>query len=401
MLRRWLTAAPDSLASSFGRHRSGAKGRWVLAFNLMWLFWVFGDLIFQQRFGPGWLPATVVSLPVFLLLYALANLRPMRELLRYGLAMALLGYLTLPFNQSGGTCYVIYACAYLAFQDNPWRVARLVACVVLVFVLETVFQHWPWQVAVMMTMICTAAAGGNLSIWLGFRKNAELRLSHDEVRRLAATAERERIGRDLHDLLGHTLSLVALKSELAGRLIERDRAAARREIAEVERVARDALVQVRSAVTGIRATDLAAELASARLLLESASVHFDYRREACAWPPEIETTLALVLREAATNILRHAHAGRARVALQREGNAALLRIEDDGRGGVAAHGNGLCGMRERVEALGGSLKIDSPRGRGTAIEARLPLPALQVDGAAPVSTNVPAASVEQLAGGRA
>src|ERR1051325_4616685 len=99
-----------------------------------------------------------------------------------------------------------------------------------------------------------------------------LRRSNDEVMRLATLAERERIGRDLHDLLGHTLSLITLKSELANKLFERDPSAARREIADVERVARDALAQVRHAVTGIRAAGLAAELASAKLLLESNGV---------------------------------------------------------------------------------------------------------------------------------
>ena len=107
-------------------------------------------------------------------------------------------------------------------------------------------------------------------------RQSELKLSHDEIRRLAALAERERIGRDLHDLLGHTLSLITLKSELAVRLFDRDPLAARREIVDVERVARDALGQVRRAVTGIRAAGIAAELASAHLLLESGGVSLEY-----------------------------------------------------------------------------------------------------------------------------
>ncbi len=126
-------------------------------------------------------------------------------------------------------------------------------------------------------IVAVAVFFGNHHFLESQRKRAQLQLSHDEVRRLAALAERERIGRDLHDLLGHTLSLVALKSELAGKLVERDPQAARRELAEVTRVARDALSQVRSAVTGIRAAGLASELASARLLLESDGVSFELR----------------------------------------------------------------------------------------------------------------------------
>ena len=160
------------------------------------------------------------------------------------------------------------------------------------------------------------------------RKRAELKLSHDEVRRLAALAERERIGRDLHDLLGHTLSMVALKSELAGKLLDRDPLAARREIDEVGRVARDALSQVRRAVSGIRAAGLAAELASAKLLLESDGVAFRYERADVALTPELETALALTLREAVTNIQRHARAQHAQVTLEaerRRGGAAHRR----------------------------------------------------------------------------
>src|SRR3546814_4560513 len=111
---------------------------------------------------------------------------------------------------------------------------------------------------------------------MAHEKDAALQLSHDEVRRLAATAERERIGRDLHDLLGHTLSLITLKLELSRKLFERDPTASKRELEDAEAVARHALAEVRCAVTGIRAADLAAELASARLMLESSGVHLDY-----------------------------------------------------------------------------------------------------------------------------
>ena len=190
------------------------------------------------------------------------------------------------------------------------------------------------------------------------RKRAELKLSHEEVRRLAALAERERIGRDLHDLLGHTLSLVALKSDLAGRLIDRDPQAARNEINEVSRVARDALAQVRRAVTGIRAAGLAAELASARLLLESDGVTLRYDAQEVALPADLETVLALSLREAVTNIQRHARATIAEVALSSTPGHVVLRIRDNGVGSAAVPGNGLGGMRERVESRGGRLRID-------------------------------------------
>lgn len=193
------------------------------------------------------------------------------------------------------------------------------------------------------------------------------------MRRLATTAERERIGRDLHDLLGHTLSLITLKLELARKLSERDPAGSRRELDDAERVARHALAEVRSAVTGIRSSSLAAELASARLMLESSLVHLDYDPPPMALPPEVEHGLSLVLREAATNIARHARARRAGIEFSRDGDTLRLCILDDGRGGVDADGNGIAGMRDRVRALGGSLAIESPRGQGTRLLIGVPL----------------------------
>nr|WP_273544249.1 sensor histidine kinase [Luteimonas saliphila] len=214
---------------------------------------------------------------------------------------------------------------------------------------------------------------------IGHERDAALRLSHDEVRRLAALAERERIGRDLHDLLGHTLSMVALKSDLAGRLLERDPDAARGEIAEVSRVAREALSQVRRAVSGIRAAGIAAELASAKLLLETDGIAFGYRFEDgfadSALPAGVESALALTVREAATNIQRHARAQRAEVSFGTDGPDAVLRIVDDGRGGAIVPGNGLSGMRERLESVRGRLRVGAGERGGTLVEARVPLAA--------------------------
>src|SRR5262249_34816450 len=154
---------------------------------------------------------------------------------------------------------------------------------------------------------------------------------------------------------GHTLSLITLKSELANKLFERDPAAARREVADVERVARDALAQVRRAVTGIRAAGVAAELASARLLLGSNGVRLVCELADLALPTEIETALAMTVREAVTNIQRHAQASSARIALGAEDTQLVLRIEDTGRGGAIVPGNGLTGMRERLAGIGAEL----------------------------------------------
>ncbi|HET7557615.1 MAG TPA: ATP-binding protein, partial [Rhodanobacteraceae bacterium] len=147
----------------------------------------------------------------------------------------------------------------------------------------------------------------------------------------------------------------------------------------------------------IRAAGLAAELASAKLLLESAGVAFDYRPPVQALPEQVETTLALVLREAVTNIQRHARATRAEVAVEHERDRAILRVHDNGRGGIDAHGNGLTGMRERIEALGGSLTIRSERGRGTELAIALPLPQSGLFATGKAARGIaPAAAVGQL-----
>lgn len=326
-----------------------------------------------------WLPPTLLTLAVFVPAYVHVVRRVRgRGALAAAALFALLTYALLPFNVSANT-YLIYAAALLPLGGLAprWSLLAIGGAIALLGI-EAAWLGWPLRYAILVTVIsaiiaCAVYLANHFAREKALRQ-AELKLSHDEVRRLAALAERERIGRDLHDLLGHTLSLITLKAELANRLLERDPAAARREMAEVERVARDALAQVRRAVSGIRAAGLAAELAAARLLLESGDVQLDYRLGETALPPAIETVLALVVREAITNIQRHAHASRARVELTTPANEAHLLIEDDGRGGAITPGNGLSGMRERLAACGGRLEIDSARGTGTRLRVVVPLP---------------------------
>lgn len=344
--------------------------------NLFYLFFLFVN--WDQSSTSAWLPPTLLSLAIFLSLYYRARGRSGWPLLTHSAAIAALGFALTPFN-FGANTYLIYAAVLLPFSGIALRksITIIVAGVVL-YAVELWMLHFPLRYLLLVvgitTVISVAVCAANHFQREKELRQADLKLSHDEVRRLAALAERERIGRDLHDLLGHTLSLVAIKSELAGKLFERDPIAARREVFEVERVAREALAQVRRAVTGIRAAGLAAELASARLLLESAGVGFRYTLAEVALPVEIETVFALCVREAVTNIQRHARAGHAGATLSVDGNMALLSVQDDGRGGALVPGNGLAGMRERVEALGGTLRMDSARGKGALLEARLPLP---------------------------
>ena len=203
------------------------------------------------------------------------------------------------------------------------------------------------------------------------RGNAALERAHLEVERLAAVAERERIGRDLHDLLGHTLSMITLKSQLAARLGDRNAERATQEMREVEGISRAALRQVRDAVRGYLATSLAGELAAARKALAAADIAHDLSAEAeLRLPQAQETALALVLREGVTNIVRHACATRASGSIRRDGDAVVLTLCDNGRGRIAREGNGLRGIRQRAAACGGSCCYRSDR--GVSLTVRIP-----------------------------
>ncbi len=189
-----------------------------------------------------------------------------------------------------------------------------------------------------------------------FEANERLRLSREETSHLARVAERERIARDLHDLLGHTLSLVAIKSELAAKLTERDPDRAAQEIRDVERISRDALREVRSAVAGYRSRSFEGELDQARTALEAAGVTLEAELDTEALSPTQEGVLSLVLREAITNVMRHSEASVCRVQLQESATGIRLEIADDGKGALAPEGSGLQGIRERVRSLGGHLE---------------------------------------------
>jgi len=369
----WFHPAPDSAVANVVRR---GKSPWTDAVHLMWSIWVFTlPAMGGGRYDMHWLWLTLLSYPVFLALYSRTLLASRRRSPLYAYAMAALGIALLPWYPSG-ISYFVFGCVMLRTCSGRFLLSLLPRLVALNTVFVAVALHLGYPVQVLLWMpAMTIVLGIIINVErVGQEKDAALKLSHEEVRRLAALAERERIGRDLHDLLGHTLSLVALKSELAARLVDSDAIAARRELTEVGRVAREALVQVRSAVTGIRSTGLAPELASARLLLESDGVAFDYAIAATALPQDVEQVLALALREAVTNIQRHARARSARVELTVDGGEAVLSIRDDGRGGAMAPGNGLWGMRERIEALGGCLRVESTPGRGACVEARVPLP---------------------------
>ncbi len=316
----------------------------------------------------GWLTFVPTSI-AFLALYFRSYWVRGRELILVALATAALGVAFWPLTQAAG-CFFIYSAAMFGMLEPSRHAVRGVAAIAVLVLVNgwLIERHWfPITWAFVFTIIVGAI---NVHFCEVSRSNARLRLAQDEIEHLAKVAERERIARDLHDLLGHTLSLVILKSELASKLAERDAERARDEIRDVERIARDALAQVRSAVAGYRSDGLQSEVEHARKALSTAGVALDCDVAPMKLPAAQEAVLAMALREAVTNIVRHSGARRCRIALAVTDASATLTIADDGRGGNAPFGNGLTGMRERVDILGGSLTREG-RG-GTTLTVTLP-----------------------------
>ena len=341
------------------------------------LGWLFPEVAMLRV--PFHLGVTLLSVVVFLPLYFHAFRREARGRLLAVLGIFVLACVILPWNAYANT-YVIYAASLLGVLSMPLRTRIVLLLVMLLVFSLRLLQLWPenyMAFAIGLTaLISVTAFSSNYFFLEREKKRSELKLSQDEVRRIAAYAERERIGRDLHDLLGHTLSMVALKADLASRLASRDGEAAAVEMRDVARIAREALNEVRQAVSGMRSALIAAELASAKVLLESEGTTVEAQIDELALQPEAESALAMALREAATNVLRHAGAKRLRVSLRRDGDDAVLDVSDDGRGGAIKPGNGLSGMRERIEALHGSLQVASGAGHGARVIARVPLKAI-------------------------
>ncbi|WP_263380999.1 sensor histidine kinase [Granulicella paludicola] len=380
--------------------------------NVAWLWFAYVGFIFiDPIFDPSlalW-TITLAAVAVFALIFTLYMRCDENEASprRYWLIAAtfVLGLLVFPFN-GGGSTFFIYTAAFLPFTISSTRRVLLLFLAESLIILgegQLVRQHlvfvgagmhvgWPNIFIASLLLLIIGVA----NIFFAEQKRftqAQLRASHalrdaqDQNLALAAVAERERIARDLHDVLGHTLSVITLKAELAGRLIERDPARAAAEIADVERLARTSLSEVREAITGYRARGLAAEIEAARRTLDAAGVTLLLTEEQGApgpdsrtWDgptknltPTEETVLSLALREAVTNIVRHAHATTCTLHFVAPADTTLRRliIEDNGLSPTPPReGNGLRGMRARIESIGGNLALES--GPGTRLLITLP-----------------------------
>jgi two-component system sensor histidine kinase DesK len=354
----WLIFLSSPIQDLTGGHH-GAGATAAGAVGLAVFVGAYLSLVFRNM-GRPFAPRTVLSL-----LSVLGVLAPVLALTLGGSWLGLFVYLSV-------------ACgATLPVRAAYWAIP---ATGVVMFLVGLYDGQEPTDNLVLVVLIGFAMVGVGQLV----RTTIELRKARATVAQLAANEERLRLARDLHDLLGHSLSLITLKSELAGRMLPDHPDKAAQQVGDIERVSRQALVDVREAVTGYRRPRLAAELAGAQVALTAAGVTAEIPAEPdlAEVPEQAESALAWALREAVTNVVRHSGADRCVVELVHrhtlDGPMLELSVQDDGSGGSAdGPGNGLTGLTERLEKAGGTLEAGRVR-HGFRLVARVPT-ATQVD----------------------
>lgn len=367
-------AGSETAASSRARRLRGLSE--TPAFYLIYLVFYFTPWFFQL---PGMRDALISFAAVgsFIPVYLYANagdpyregVKPRRVLLATAYASFLSLALIPVVGMSGN--FHIFAVTLLAGL-RPQKLALLAMAGLSAFYMAA---SWLLDVTLFeMVLSQFIAVMAGMATLAGYESAQRVTVRERNLRmeaELAALRERERIAQDLHDLLGHTLTTIAVKSELAARLLDADADRARSEIIEIRDAARITLKDVRAAVAGMHVTTVHQELARARSALSAADIRLVVEGE----PPELDqaahAALGLALREAITNIIRHSGAETAHIRFAPEG---ALIIEDDGQGGVLNAGTGLMGMRRRIESLGGEMQIES---RDTGVRVTLSLPPTQ------------------------
>jgi len=361
--------------------------RWWVAFVLAWvvvLVVIAAQIVLRHAEHPARLVPALLGIVVFGGQYLEASLRPEAPLSgKIGrlLAMLLVVALECVLLPGEGMWWLSQHVVIVAGLVLPPRMA-IVAIVVLVA--GAMGTAWLVSGRVDPMMLIELAFGASavavrqLSVTL-----EELRRAREQVAHLAIAEERLRFSRDLHDLLGHSLSVIAIKSELAGKLLPARPEDARRELKDVETSAREALREVRATVAGYRQPSLQSELDQAPQLLRAAGITPEVEVEADPLPLALDNLLALAVREGVTNVIRHSRARRCRISVKTGPGVASVHIVDDGEPGAAptSRGTGLVGLSERARALQGEvhagrrahgfeLALEVPRSGGAAGEAR-------------------------------
>ena len=343
---------------------------WAPYVWLVFLSFYYFQPILGHAAAKEWL-ITISSTAVFLAIYfgTFWVKAPYTYLLL--ISMASLGF-GLAHKNQGASVFIIFTASFI-----PWvlgttkRAFSALAGLIALLAIDALWFHAPIGFWATSMVVALGVAGSNIHFAEKNRADAKLRMAQSEIEHLAKVAERERIARDLHDVLGHTLSLIIVKSTLAGKLLEKYPEKARSEIGDIEKVSREAMAEIRNTLRGYNTYKLCDEMQRAKSVLESAGVAMESDAVEIAMTPAQESVVALIMREAVTNVVRHAEAQHCQLRIAPNNGNCVFEIEDDGRGGFQAEGNGLRGMRERVEALGGTLVRDSSS--GTKLKFEFPL----------------------------
>jgi two-component system sensor histidine kinase DesK len=369
--------APERDAAASGTHiadskREFGRGRSIVRWaGLLYSAYFFFMPAYRHSFAV-WMEFVVFYAAFLILYFLVAELTGRRQTVAFVLFFFVV-FLYYPLNQEA---YVIlvYPFAVLCLFLTRLRTLFLVLIAMMAGVVaETRYLGRPFATADSVLLYCVIFGFSNFAFAQQARTNSLLERANSEIKRLSQEAERERIARDLHDLLGHTLTVITMKLDLARRLLSHDSDRARNEIVEAEQTARNALAEVREAVSGYRAEGLAAEISRARRSLLSADVKLTTTLAPVHLSSSQVNVLCLALREAITNIVRHAHATVCHVALLEKNRTIHFTIEDNGLGGQIREGNGLRGMRERLQSMAGAVKLTTSANRGTSLEITLPL----------------------------
>ncbi|MBV9119400.1 MAG: sensor histidine kinase [Chloroflexi bacterium] len=344
--------------------------------SLVWLVYLAYPIanLVQHSHSPSQTMAGWLGLGLFVLLYVIGFRRQATPAhAGFAVAVGLLGLALTWFVAEAFFGIIIYAASFIAWRSN-WQQA--VVGLLLLAALHAGLGFagkLDWNLVLVGVLMDLSVGVSMLGFYRYLRASVQLEKAGKEIERLAALAERERIARDLHDVLGQSLTVITLKSELAARLAtsQPDRAAA--EMADVESVSRRSLQQLRAVVGAYHSEGLRKELDGAAAALSTAGITCDYLTIPDSVSPLIDGVLALVLREAITNVIRHSRAGHCEVTVETAAGWTTLVVADDGQGiDGAGEGIGLRSMRERVAALGGELQVQSAA-TGTRVLAHIPL----------------------------
>lgn len=293
--------------------------------------------------------------------------------------VALTTVLYLRFGHGWAQAFTLASmCAAVVLPLHRWAPLGIVAVTALAVTSSLATGNGGWDTG-------TGALLAGVVTYVIFRLFAAVRQMHElreQLAEAAVTSERLRFARDLHDLLGHTLSLIVVKGEVVQRAIDTDPRIAAAQASDIVTIGREALAEVREAVTGYRERSLADELDHARRALDDAGVQAVLRRDRGPVPAAADGLLGWVVREAVTNVIRHAGARHCHIELTVTGAGARLEVRDDGSGaGGSGHGNGLTGIAERLAAAGGALRTGDRPGGGYRLAATVPLDTADVPAA--------------------